>query len=237
MYKVLILEDESYTLRFIQKIIADHPLVSKIIPTSNSKDAIDMCIKHLPEIILLDIELEQEDDLNGIEVAKRIKKINNNGKFVFITGYSNYALDSFVVHPFDYILKPIVKERLYELITELSKEIKTQQEAIVKIRVKNSICFLKCDDIFYIEKHENNLNIITDKEIIQANCKLKDIQENLPNTFVRVHKSFIVNTTKIKKINYLGNRTYEIEFNNIEQKALMSRNKFKELEHLFSPMF
>ncbi|HCF50236.1 MAG TPA: hypothetical protein DER60_08140 [Syntrophomonas sp.] len=116
MSTVLILEDERYTLEFLEAFVGNHFMVDAVFSVNNSQDAIKAAKKHMPDIALLDIELKPEDRFDGIQTAEMISSVSPNTVFVFITGYSKYALDSFMVHPYDYLLKPINKDKLAEII-------------------------------------------------------------------------------------------------------------------------
>ncbi|MDD4171760.1 MAG: LytTR family DNA-binding domain-containing protein [Syntrophomonas sp.] len=120
MSTVLILEDEKWTLEFLEVFVSKHPMVESVFAVNNSQDAIETAQKHLPDIALLDIELKAKDTINGIQTAKMIASVSPATVLVFVTGYGKYAPNSFVVHPYDYLLKPIRKDKLTDIITELS---------------------------------------------------------------------------------------------------------------------
>ncbi|QIB28206.1 LytTR family DNA-binding domain-containing protein [Caloranaerobacter azorensis] len=90
--------------------------------------------------------------------------------------------------------------------------------------------FIPLNDILFIEKLEKNTIIHTkDKEYLSRH-KLNELESKLPEEFLRVHKSYIVNIDKIIKIRNLGNRSFEIRFFNTDKVAFMSRYKFEELK-------
>ena len=80
--------------------------------TGCGSEAIELARINNFNLIILDIELN-EDDINGLEVAKTIYAFNQEAYMVFVTAYSRYAVDSFAVHPYDYIIKPIVVGGIY----------------------------------------------------------------------------------------------------------------------------
>ena len=109
MVNILLLEDEHFTRRFLKKLVSENNFVNRVIDTPCGKEAINLARKYKPNIALLDIELAPEEELNGIQVAKTIYDFNPEIYFVFITGYTQYVIESFAVHPYDYILKPVNK--------------------------------------------------------------------------------------------------------------------------------
>jgi two-component system LytT family response regulator len=236
MIKVLILEDEEYTRKFIKEIVGEIPLISEVFDTSKGVKAIELAKKFKPDIALLDIELSIDDKINGLETAKIILNICPNIRFIFVTGYTNYALDSFVVHPYDYILKPINVPKLRETISSLAATIhidhretdnKDKRDRII-IRNKKEMFFIRLDEILFAEKFNKEVLIHVIGNTYKAQQTLSGLEEMLNDDFIRVHKSFIVNKNKISRVCEISNRAYEIGFEESEEVAFMSRYKAKE---------
>lgn len=237
MINILILEDEYYTRRFIKSLVSENPIVKNIYDVSSSKEAINLVNQHDIHIAILDIELKREDNLNGLETAKIIKNHKNDLELIFITGYSRYVIDSFSVHPFDYILKPINIMKFKETLNSLIKKIQEKnhfKNNMAKIAVKNNneILFVLFNEILFFEKQGKDIKIQTNKNsFLYKNHTLNELENKLPKNFIRVHQSFIVNKDKIRKIRDLGNRSYEIVFEDTNETALMSRYKFEKLKN------
>ncbi|MDF9410080.1 LytTR family transcriptional regulator [Pelotomaculum isophthalicicum JI] len=88
----------------------------------------------------------------------------------------------------------------------------------------------------FIEKQEK-LNLIhTENNVYKIHQTLSKLAEKLGGNFLRVHKSFIANMDRISRIREVGNRSYEIEFDGYDKVALMSRYKFEEHKHRFTPL-
>lgn len=240
MLNVLVVEDEEYTLKFLEKLVSDHPMVDNVKATSNSYEAISLAKNYLPHVAFLDIELAATDQLNGIDVAKAIANLSPHTKFVFVTGYSKYAIDSFAVHPFDYILKPIKIEKVVNTITALAADIdqkpKNKQKRFV-VKTATGISFINPDSILFLEKQGKKAILHTTSNVYEITCKFNDLEHELSDHFLRVHRSFIVNIDKISKIKDAGNQSYLVYFENYQSTALMSRNKYREHQDRFTPSF
>lgn len=243
MLDIMILEDESYTLRFLEKLIGDHPCASRVRAFSSSRDlrlALDLAS---PDIIFLDIELAPDEAVNGIDLAKEIYSMNKDILMVFITGYAGYALESFNVHPFDYLLKPINKEKLHRIIAEADerKENMKQKKAAVStpaktvVKTGDGLAFVDWQDVYFIEKQGRCVLIHTRQGICKTRCVLSDLEPILPEQFIQAHKSFIINRDMIYRLKDVGNQSYEVSFYSYERIALMSRAKFREYHNVFSP--
>lgn len=227
--KILLLEDELYTRKFLKKLLLENSLVSKVYDTSSCREALDIVKKHKPNIAMLDIELGANESVNGLGIAKIISKILPSIYFVFVTGYGKYAIDSFAVHPFDYILKPIKKEKILETVNGIVSKIEEEGPKIA-VQCKDEVVFIPLREIIYLETDERNILLHTRHNIYTVSDNLTSWEEKLGGDFLRVHQSFLVNKNKISKITNLGNRSFEIEFLSFSRKALMSRYKYEELK-------
>jgi two-component system LytT family response regulator len=237
---ILLLEDEEYTRRFLKKLVMEHPLVDNVIDTPSGKEAVRLAKEAKPDIALLDIELTPEENVNGIEVAKLIGIFSPETHFVFITGYSKYAIESFAVHPYDYLLKPINKSKVLETIGNLagkseSKTVNKRNINRIPVKVNNEIFLINSTDILFVEKLEKRTLIHTVSNVYKISQTLNELENKLEDSFLRVHKSFIVNLDKISKIKEVSSRSYEISFENSKKVALMSRYKFEEYKDRFMP--
>jgi DNA-binding LytR/AlgR family response regulator len=153
------------------------------------------------DLIFLDIQMPK---MNGMEFLK----ITKDPPIVIITSaYPSYALESFQLNVLDYLLKPITFERFFQAVKKAKEYFHLiSGHAATSVEAK-SYFFIKCeskyekiffDDILYIEGMQNYVRIYTTKGKYMTLLNLKDIEQNLQNgSFIRVHKSFIVNITKI----------------------------------------
>ena len=238
--KLLLLEDENYTRKFIKKLVTESSINFEIFDTANGEEAIAIVREHCPHIALLDIELGENESLNGLEVARLIKNINPKIQFVFITGYSKYVLDSFSVHPYDYILKPIdIKKTMNTLNTlgdliYLNENGSVSSEKII-IKNRNETIFILLNEIIFIETQHRGTIIHCENGIYPNSETLVNIEKQLDKRFIKTHKSFIVNKNKIRKIKQIADRSYEIGFTETDKTALMSRYKFEELKEYLIP--
>lgn len=237
MKTVLILEDEEYTLEFIKLLVNQHPFVEQAIAADNSRTAVGAAKIYLPQLALLDIELGPDDPYNGIQTAKMITGVSPDTVCVFLTGYDKYALDSFSVHPYDYILKPINKEKFNQVLTDvLSKPKQTDTNERVSFKCKEGTIILNLDSIACIEKQDKKTFIYAGQNVYETNYKLSDLENMLPEQFIRVHNSYIINLSRILMVKSNQSRSFYVTFDNCPAGAWMSRTKYDEYRHLFMPL-
>ncbi|MCT4592824.1 MAG: LytTR family DNA-binding domain-containing protein [Anaeromicrobium sp.] len=226
---VLICDDDKYTRKMLEKIVSKKSFIEEIYLAEDGLASIEIAKNNPVDIVLMDIDMPK---LNGIEAAKTISNISSKIKFIFITAYMDYAIESFSVHPYDYLLKPIDISKLEESLDDIKKCINQLPSSIDKIAVKNknNMFFISINEILFIEKMNNQLLLHTTCETYTLNKKLVELENILNKNFCRVHRSFIVNIKNISTIKDLGNRSYEIGFEGTSRTALMSRYKFEELK-------
>ncbi len=151
------------------------------------------------DLIFLDIEMKS---ISGMELAKEIRKIDDNLIIVFVTGYKNYVFDGYTVRALNYILKPISKNKCFEVLDFVLKEISCNNENkyYVLKNYKNSRK-IKLDDIKYMIMFSHYIDIVTEDEVIKYKTKIGDIAKELPYpTFIRCHRSYIVNLNYVETI-------------------------------------
>lgn len=233
MATVLILEDEEYTLEFLEIFVGKHPLVDKVIAVNNSEAAVVAAKNYLPHVALVDIELSPDDSFNGIQTAKMITKISPKTVCVFLTGYGKYALDAYTAHPYDYLLKPIQKDKLTEVLTETISAKDHRIRNKIAIRIKEGTILLNPDSIACIEKNAKKTIIYTDQDTYETTYNLNEFERLLPKQFIRVHNSYIVNLYRILMIKYTNSRSYQVTIENCPVSAYMNRKKYDEYKHLF----
>ena len=111
MLKVLCVDDEKLMLQHLVSLCEKTADVEEIHGFDRAQKALDWLKDHSCDLALLDISLP---DMNGITLAKRIRELHPETDIVFVTGYPQYAVDSWAVHPKGYLLKPVTKKDLRE---------------------------------------------------------------------------------------------------------------------------
>ena len=148
-------------------------------------------------LYIFDIEMPE---LNGLELAKKIREKDAKGLFVFLTSYTKYVMDVFDVITFDYISKPITAEKLESVILKAMRYLNLiKQDFVFQFR-KNQFR-VSCDDILYFEKKGRQAVIYTNSEIYKTNMTTEELWKQLDNkVFSHIHVSYIINIAHIKAI-------------------------------------
>lgn len=148
------------------------------------------------DFFILDIELPSS---SGINIAKEIRKHDLNVPIVFLTNYSEYMEDVFQVQTFDYILKPVTREKLFPVIKKIIKYLDLDN-AYFSFTYKRAEYNLKFAEIVYFEKQKRTVIIHTVHQTFQTIMSTPELLQKLNDNFVQVHTSYIVNINFIKEV-------------------------------------
>jgi two-component system LytT family response regulator len=223
MTKAVIIEDEENNIELLTTLINTHcsDMVSIEGYATNVADAIRLIHTKQPQLIYLDIELEQG---NAFELLNKIEDLDL--KIIFVTAYSNYAVKAFRYHALDYILKPINIQELKEATEKgvagsgkndaamimLEEMKKLRADLIVNkvgLPVIDGILFIDLQEIIKIEATGNHSVVyLSNSKKMTILKPLKEIEKLLPeNYFLRVHNSWIINNRYLKKY-FRGKNNY-----------------------------
>lgn len=176
--------------------------------------------KEQVDLLFLGIELEKS---LGFELGKYIReKLHNyNTQIVYVSEKPEYAMQLFETMAFDFLLKPVSEEKL-QSIMERFLNMQKKTEDIFQFKNGNRQTTISSDKIMYFQSVSPRLLLCTTNETAEFYGKLDDIEEQLPEYFIRIHKSYIVNTHYVKKSCYNGVTLLD------EQKLPISRS-YKEM--------
>ena len=189
--KCIIIEDQLPAQRVIKKYLEDLPSFHLIGTFDNAISALDFLKSNRVDLIFLDINLPK---ISGISF---LKNLNNPPQVIITSAYSEYALEGFELDVVDYLLKPFSFERFLKAISKTKKENDSNQSVFVKSDKEffqvhlNTIQYIKGDDDF--------TRVYADKLFLDTRT-LKKWEDELPDSFLRVHKSYIINKEKITRI-------------------------------------
>lgn len=161
-------------------------------------DALSRGIKY--DLIFLDIMMPLS---NGIEIAKEIRKYDKTIRIVFLTSSPDYALESYDVKAYSYILKTKIPDKIYQLMNDFLEESNLLSSDFFIIKTKNGIVKIYYNNIEYIEVSGRKVYVhMSTNSYHEIFSTLNHIEAQLLvfENFIKVHRSYIVNLNYIKKL-------------------------------------
>ena len=209
--KCAIVDDEPLAVELLASYVKKIPFLELCGKYNNATDALHGLGEQPVDLLFLDIQMPE---LNGLELSKMIPE---NTRIVFTTAFDQYAVDGFRANALDYLLKPISYAdfmeacnkalQWFQLVQQQDEQVApaAEKEEIKSIFVKSEYKLLQInlDDIRYIEGLKDYVKIYTEQSPhpILSLMNMKAIEQMLPaSRFIRVHRSFIVQKSKIREI-------------------------------------
>ena len=245
MWKTIIIDDEQLARQRIKRLLKNYDEIEIIGEAENGEEGWKLIDQLKPDLIFLDIEMPI---LNGFEM---LTKLNHQPKVVFTTAYDQYAIKAFEEGSIDYVLKPIEVERLDKTIKKLKlanlapvpvpiEELLRQihgKKAIKTLTIKlgDKILLIKLSDIVHIQAEDKYVFLHTiDGKKHLTDFTLSILETKLPEEFIRIHRSDMINTDYIKEIRKGFNGALIFILNNpTETRVTSSRSNSEILREKF----
>jgi two-component system, LytTR family, response regulator len=198
--RCIVVDDEPLAVELLASYLDKTPGMQVVLKTTHVLDALQSVQEGKADLLFLDIQMPE---LTGIQFMKIIR---NTCPVILTTAYSEYALESYEFDVVDYLLKPVTLDRFMVAVEKAKRRLEgetksTRVEVAEHIFIKTEYRIQKIDlvDIFYIEALRDYIALHTSTGKILSLESLRNMEEVLPeNTFVRIHKSYIINKNRIE---------------------------------------
>ena len=208
MIRCMAIDDEPLALQQIAAYIGKVPFLELAAQCQSALEAQQFLQQDTVDAIFCDINMP---DLNGMDF---IKTLTAPPLVVFTTAYAEYAVEGFKVNAVDYLLKPFglqdfqraanrIKERLEVKDDRSEMRDERQEDDTVFLKTEYRIVKVSISDIRYVEAMSEYLKVYLESEPkpIITLLSMKKMEERLPSYFMRIHRSYIINLTKIQEVN------------------------------------
>lgn len=201
--KSIIIDDEPLAIEVIENFASQIPFLEIIGCFQHPVDAILFLQNNTVDLVFCDIEMPE---INGIEV---IKNLENPPLFIIITAFRDFAIDSFELGVFDYLVKPVRLDRFLKAVNKAKVfiNLKTQSEIHqvnddrIFIKSEGKLVKILLNEIIYIEAQGDYLKLVLKDQTYSTQATLKSLEEILiSQSFYRVQRSFIINLEAVRSI-------------------------------------
>ena len=195
----VIVEDDNFSLALIERLVEKSGLLNLLSSFTSPKDAILWLTKNPVDLLFLDMEMP---DISGLEL---LRSLSHKPDVIIVTSNPAYAVEAFEFSIIDYLIKPVKDygrflAAIQKVFVKRNMSNPVEKETIF-VKVESLLLKIDIDDILWIEAFGDYIKIQMDDKIYTVYSTLKKTIEKLPKKkFVRVHRSFIINISKITNI-------------------------------------
>lgn len=201
VYRIAICDDNKKDAEFVQNMLncwarnRQVSLRTEVFPSAESflfRYAGDKAW----DILLLDIEMGAMD---GVTMAKQIRRDNDTVQLVFITGFPDYLAEGYEVSALHYLMKPVGMDKLFSVLDRAAAALR-KAERVILLPVDGETLRLPVSRIQYVEAFSHQVTIVTGEETIQVKQAISEMEQMLGEGFVRCHRSYLVGLKYISRL-------------------------------------
>lgn len=246
--KAIIIEDEEPARALLKEYLKNFDQIEVVDECRDGFEGIKSIATHKPDLIFLDIQMPR---VNGVEMLEAIDK-DDLPVVIFTTAYDEYAVKAFEMNALDYILKPISMGRLTESIGKVLQHFdlyKSKREQLGRFISQGSLAtstlerivvnsasgleLIPDQEIYCLEANDDYVLICTEAREYLKKKTMRYYEERLdPTLFMRVHRSFIVNTKQIKRIEMYSKDSWLAILKN-DRRIAISKQGYSALKKAF----
>jgi len=246
--RVVLADDEAGMRAVVRRMIERVEGFELVGEAEDGKELLELVEQHRPQVVFLDVEMPE---MTGVECARIIQDTDPSTVLIFATAHDQYMGDAFGVYAFDYLVKPFKLERVLKTLERARDRIQRVEEkplpplpqverpklaaARLMLRNRDGISFVNMQDVLLVQREERTTVLYTvgDGRYITADS-LGEMEERLDRAvFYRCHKSYIINLNYIDNITPYGRWTYIVRLKGTAHDALITHEKYEELEKMF----
>jgi two-component system, LytTR family, response regulator len=214
MIQAVLADDEVLARQKLRQLLRDERDIEIVGESASANETVELVRATKPALLFLDIRMPGMDGFDVIGALESEKNLPMPA-IIFTTAYDQYALRAFEIHAIDYLLKPFTPERLRSAIQRVREQSPGDMEVRANVHNQNGsgyttrivfksrgrILFLPVSEIRWIGAEENYVRLCTEHETHLLRETMAHLEERLdPHSFLRVHRSFIVNLQFVKEV-------------------------------------
>ena len=242
--RILIGDDDPGMRLVMKKLVERAEGYEAVGEAADGAELIELFDQTRPDVVLMDVEMPK---MNGIECGKAIQDRAPKTIIIFATAHEEYMKSAFELYAFDYLVKPfsmeralntlaLARERLCERRVALQpKPARSESPRRLMFRHRDGVSFVDPEDILLVQREDRSTAILLrDGQKLLTSDPLGEIERRLPeDIFFRSHKSYIINLDQIDSVTPYGRWTYVVRLRGTRADALITHEKFEELEKRF----
>lgn len=236
MLKVIIVDDEALARSEIRFLLNEAGQVEVVAEAASVREAIEKLKEYPCGGVFLDISMPEA---TGLQLAEAFQRLKRPPAVVFVTAYSEYALDAFRVNAVDYLLKPVETKRLAQAIARMQEyvDLRMPAEKTERILVEEngSKTLVGADKVCFILARGDCAYLQTETGRYLTMASLAQLEKRLSHHgFFRVHRGYLVNLSRVEEIEPAPRGSLLLTLSGIDEKVPVSCRRVSELMRVLS---
>ena len=220
--RAMIVDDEAPARSELKYLLEESGRVDLIVEATSAREAVEKLMEVRVDVMFLDISMPKT---NGMQLAEALHKLKNPPQVVFVTAYSEYALDAFGVDATDYLMKPVETDRLAQALDKIVEHIKPLNLPVSVERIpvvkSGSKVLVPIDQIRFIEAKDDYSCIYTESDRFLSTISLQKLEDRLVgHGFFRIHRSYIVNLEYVADVEVISAGILQLTTQGFEDKHI-----------------
>lgn len=220
--RAMIVDGEAPARSELKYLLEESGRVDLIVEATSAREAVEKLMEVRVDVMFLDISMPKT---NGMQLAEALHKLKNPPQVVFVTAYSEYALDAFGVDATDYLMKPVETDRLAQALDKIVEHIKPLNLPVSVERIpvvkSGSKVLVPIDQIRFIEAKDDYSCIYTESDRFLSTISLQKLEDRLVgHGFFRIHRSYIVNLEYVADVEVISAGILQLTIQGFEDKHI-----------------
>ena len=229
MLKAMIVDDEAPARSELKFLLDELGQTEVVAEAASVREAIEKLKEYPCDVMFLDVNMPEA---TGLQLAEALQHLKFPPAVVFVTAYSEFALDAFKVNAIDYLVKPVETDRLSQAITRVREHVQlhaqAQKSERIPVEKAGKKILISIDKIRFVMARDDYAYLQTDTDRYFSTVSLAQLEKRLG--FFRVHRGYLVNLSMVEEIEPVAGGTLLLTLNGVEEKIPVSRRRVSALK-------
>ena len=233
LLKAIIVDDEAPARSELRFLLGELNQTEVVAEAASVREAIEKLKEYPCDVMFLDINMPEA---TGIQLAEALQHLKYPPAVVFVTAYSEFALDAFKVNAIDYLVKPVETERLAQALARVREHVVLHAKAQKAERIPvekggKKILIIRYDIRYVMARDDSRLPLQTGTDRFFSTVSLAHLEKTLDgHGFFRVHRGYLVNLALVKEVEPQSGGTLLLTLDGVEEKIPVSRRRVSSLK-------
>ncbi|NPD31089.1 response regulator transcription factor [Eggerthellaceae bacterium zg-1084] len=227
MLKAIIVDDEAPARSELRFLLGELGKTEVVAEAASVREAIEKLKEYPCDVMFLDVNMPEA---TGLKLADGLRHLKYPPAVVFVTAYSEHALDAFKVNAVDYLVKPVETDRLAQAIARVRENValhlQAQRSERIPVEKGGKKVFISIDSIRFVMARDDYAYLQTDDDRYFSTVSLAQIEKRLDgHGFFRVHRGYLVNLSLVEEVEPVPGGTLCLTLKDVEDKIPVSRRR------------